>query len=943
MAVRAQKRLYSQARLTTSTWRSVESAVAFDFDTVLRNFCTGTTRGYILSGFSINIDSSSFSAIASNLTLDSLNATILHTLASESGTILHVDDGSTGEVLNSTNAKVIGGFASSSTNYVGIELVRVVDEESTEQTYFWDADAEAEFSRVLPASTILDYRIVINQTGFGNLLPIAVVVTDSSNIATSITDSRDLFFRLGTGGASPNPNYNYPWSAGRTEPGATTSSASVDPFTGADKQIDSLRSWIEAVETSIKEVKGTAFWFEPGTGSGGSSGGLSVFSVAEDANFSYLTGEGVITHNNATTGLLQWSNDLFIRNVFSSAYYKIQSNATGITMSNGSVLAVSLTRYALLSANVVFAPSLATVPAGVQTAASSVTRRIIAGNVGDFTVLTANSSTTDRGDFVKVFSDSSRYYTQLSEFYDTIGAVTSSSNAKYAVLTSAYNGSIGTQTLQYNKTYYPTSNLIVTSPENVLGQTSLGNLRWIASRNDLVSRSVIYLRDWGELQKGESRQISDNTSENVLQFIGAMTSGSTNESLTVPPYSATVSGAITSPTQVNYSGTSTDNLTDRVSKLSTAMANKAQDKNITLMGGGTVSNVAGLVTWNASATISVNGPGSGTVNWIPAGNANLAGSYVCGYVTIDRNVSTSLAVSVTSMANLPLAENTLVIARKLADNNVYVGVDGLSYLIGDNTDSSSGFNPASFGTFGLNTLHKWTQEIPSGTINSANVSFTIANSPVAVTAVVVFKNGLYQTQGTSVTHDYNFANQQLTFSNAPLTGDEIVCMYARGGTVPYSYVQASKVLTSITSVVALDTLMSNTSTVAVFLNGLQRGANVDYTASAASIGFAFSLTTTDKVSCFYTGVNDNLIGSQRYFRETVSNTRTIYTTFVDTGFSDNSLLMSIDGVQQFPINNTYGVTSGAISVIDYRRLNDQTFEVATSSLTVGSLLYLWSR
>ncbi len=942
MAIKSQRRLYSQQRLTTSTWRAVESAVSFDFDTVLRKMFTGDTTGYILSGFRINIGSSSFSTDASNLTLYSLNSTILHTLADESGTILNVE-GSTAESLNSTNSKVVGGFAANSTNYVGIELVRVTDEDSTETTYFWDADAEAEFSRVLPSSTVLDYRIVITQSGFGNLLPIATVITNASNVPTTITDCRNLLFRLGTGGTSPNPNYSYPWSAGRTEPGTSTTSTSVDPFQGGDKQITTFRDWIEAIETSIKEIKGTAYWFESGSG-GGSAGNLSLFSVAEDANFSYLTGEGTISHNIATTGLLQWTNDLFIRNVFSSAYYKIQSNATGITISNGSVLALSLTRYQTLASNITFAPSLATVPAAVQAAASSVTTRILSGNAGDFSVLTANSSTTDQGDFIKVFGDSPRFYSQISEFYGVAGAVTSSANAKYAVLTSAYGGSIGVQTLQYNKTYYPTSSLIVTSSSNVLANTTLGNLRWIASRNDLTNRSVIYLREYGELQQGEIRQINDNTSDNVLLYVGAVTGGTTNESLSTPIYSATATtGVITSPSQTNYSGTSTDNLTDRVSRLSTAVANKAQDKNISFAGGGTVSNVSGLITWNSSATFMIGGPGSGTVNWIASGSANLTANYSCAYVTIDRNNITAVPVSVTTIALLPLAENIVVFARKFDSNSVYLGIDGQTYLVNDGTNSSSGFSPASFASFGISTLHKWTQEIPAGSINSVNTTYSISFGPFSNSAFLLFKNGLYQSQGSSLTSDYNINGNIITFNSPPLTGDELVCTYAQGGTVPYTYVQGTQVLSSVTTVINLSSVMSNTASPAVFLNGLQRSANTDFTASAATINFAFSLTTSDQVGFFYADVNDNIFSVQRYFRENASNTRSIYTTFVDTGFSDNSLLFSVDGVQQFPINNSYGVNTTNITVVDYRRINPQVFELNPSSLTSGSLLYLWSR
>jgi hypothetical protein len=233
---------------------------------------------------------------------------------------------------------------------------------------------------------------------------------------------------------------------------------------------------------------------------------------------------------------------------------------------------------------------------------------------------------------------------------------------------------------------------------------------------------------------GETRPVDENTSTNVLNFIG-----SSNESLTFPVYATTVSGGITSPSQVNYSGTTSDNLTVRVSELSSAMANKAQDKNISMIGGGNVDNSAGQMTWNASITIVVNGPGSGHVNYIAAGTANMSASYSCAYVTLDRNAVSSLPVSVTIFQNLPLSENVYVIARRLANADIYTGIDGQAYLISDGTGSTTGVNPSSPLSLGVANLHKWKQEIPTGAVNSSNTSFTLSGTPHSVTSVLVFK------------------------------------------------------------------------------------------------------------------------------------------------------------------------------------------------------------
>lgn len=66
-------------------------------------------------------------------------------------------------------------------------------------------------------------------------------------------------------------------------------------------------------------------------------------------------------------------------------------------------------------------------------------------------------------------------------------------------------------------------------------------------------------------------------------------------------------------------------------------------------------------------------------------------------------------------------------------------------------------------------------EIPSGTVDSSNTEFTLANTPVIGT-VEVYLNGLLQVPGTG--NDYTISGTGISFSKAPRTGSDILVSYA---------------------------------------------------------------------------------------------------------------------------------------------------------------------
>jgi len=76
-------------------------------------------------------------------------------------------------------------------------------------------------------------------------------------------------------------------------------------------------------------------------------------------------------------------------------------------------------------------------------------------------------------------------------------------------------------------------------------------------------------------------------------------------------------------------------------------------------------------------------------------------------------------------------------------------------------------------------LLDWVEnEVPSGTVNGSNVTFTITHQPTEVMAVEVFVNGLRKRYTT----DFTIAgtlNKTITFTTAPVTDSNVWVSYTR--------------------------------------------------------------------------------------------------------------------------------------------------------------------
>jgi hypothetical protein len=77
---------------------------------------------------------------------------------------------------------------------------------------------------------------------------------------------------------------------------------------------------------------------------------------------------------------------------------------------------------------------------------------------------------------------------------------------------------------------------------------------------------------------------------------------------------------------------------------------------------------------------------------------------------------------------------------------------------------------------GLTASNFVTRETPTGSVNGANTTFTLANTPIAGTEEV-FLNGILQEPGSG--NDYTISGATITYLTAPVTGDKIRVNYRK--------------------------------------------------------------------------------------------------------------------------------------------------------------------
>ncbi len=707
------------------------------------------------------------------------------------------------------------------TNYV--YLTFSTENTSADTRAFWDPDANggagSEFTQEINTESVIIVQVNVSTGSFpDNTVPVAIVNVGPS-VITSIEDARPMMFRLGSGGIAPNPNNRYAWRAlpsapyERLEtPITLTSTSGQNPFEGGDKNIQSMKEWMDAVMTKLAELGGSQYWYADTSSYG-------LVSIFHDALATTFKSKGQYQYSSSNPGQLTYTDDILVLSTSDPRSYMIRGQSYGA--GNGTIV--------VPNENVAYLPLVRNQPINALNQAVAWTNgqpyvNTPNGSIGFFANLL-------QGDWIKQQTDDPTLFLRVEQFYDSTnlgGSVTTPANAKSIRLSGNYQGATTNAIAAYDRGVYYTADIeIQPRTDNAITNTG-GNFLWLVLRSDIIqgisaissvtlsgtlttatgsvatvtstahglvngdmitvtapaAQAGTYSVDvidvdtfsfntsntttgaftsfYGLLtttttnngyglqlesadhgfESGETIQIAGTTNYNGAYVINYRTSTEvqfalpasyasestgtatlarmdvrTEEGITkivqgsiidigekdsanIQAYLGMPSLAATSPVylvptgyntlngQSNFNAGPGDNITLRAAKLTSMMADKAQDKTIKYLSTATVAvntanGSAQELTFQASgATLTILQPGSPGNAVITLPNSSPGWSLQTNqsaYVTIDRNNATTPTVTIVDNSAVPVGESVIVVASRLGGQAVYLW-NGLEVL-----------------------------------------------------------------------------------------------------------------------------------------------------------------------------------------------------------------------------------------------------------------------
>ncbi len=463
MAVLGRLLISSAERLDLPDLLSVDSYAAGDWKYFLKGL-VGDSKPYILKGFDV-IDPQN--AVGTQSCSVRVAESVVFYPGSNTGSFYH------GLPEGDSNAlPLVPELRKNAVNYVYLTFSTF--NTSVDTRAFWDPDKDTglggEFTQDVNTESVLKIDVNVSTGSFpANTIPIAKV-TVGSVVITAIEDARDMMFRLGSGGISPNPynQYNFrslpsaPYQ--RSEPsGSMTSSADPNPFQGADKNIYSLKEWMDVVMTKLMEIGGTVHWYE-------NTSTFSLVSMFHDVLATTFKSKGTWQHSSSTPGLITWTEDLFIKGTADPKDVIIK--AGNKTLTDEQVMYLPLVRNQAV--NVTDAP--------VAWTNSQSYVNTIGGSVGSFAFLT-------KGDWIKKAGDGWHLFVRVEEFYDSVnlgGSVTTAALAKSVRLNTVYQGVTSNDRARYDQGVYQAADVQVDDRDSTNLTDAGGNFHWLAVRSDTI-------------------------------------------------------------------------------------------------------------------------------------------------------------------------------------------------------------------------------------------------------------------------------------------------------------------------------------------------------------------------------------------------------------------------------------------------------------------------
>jgi hypothetical protein len=463
MAVLGRLVIGSAERLDLPDLLSIDSYTAGDFKYLLQTF-VGSDTPYVINGFDVINPAAAIGTGSCSINI--ANSAVYYP-GSGAGSFFY------GLPAGSPSAQpLVPTLITNAVNYVYLTFTTTNTAQDTRA--FWNPDANGgtgdEFTEEVNTESVIEVQVGVSTSAFpDNTVPVALVTMGATAIA-SITDARPLMFRLGSGGASPNPFNRFAWPAipnstyERTEPPVTVSSPSgVDPFQGGDKNILTWKNWMDAVMTKLAELGGTQYWYED-------SSTFSVASVFHDALATTFKSKGQYQHSTVNPGQLTWTEDVWIVSVSDPRFYILESGS--ILVPNEDVAYIPLVRSQEIN------------PLNQAVAWTFGLNYVNTANgaIGSFTNLL-------QGDWIKKVTDDASLWLRVENFYAGInggGGTTTPANAKSILLSGTYEGVTSNDVGTYDRGIYQPTDVVISQRNNSTISQAGGNFMWFAFRSDTI-------------------------------------------------------------------------------------------------------------------------------------------------------------------------------------------------------------------------------------------------------------------------------------------------------------------------------------------------------------------------------------------------------------------------------------------------------------------------
>lgn len=462
MAVLGRLLVSSAERLDLPDLLSLDSYAAGDWKYFLKGL-VGDTKPYILKGFDV-IDPTN--AIGTQSCSIRVADSITFYPGSNSGSFFH------GLAENHPQAApLVPELRKNAVNYVYLTFSTF--NTSVDTRAFWDPDKDGgvggEFTQDINTESVLKVDVNVSTGSFpANTVPVAKI-TVGPVVITAIEDARDLMFRLGSGGINPNPFNTYAWRSqpgsqyARQEPPTQMLAGGVNPFQGADKNILTLKEWMDAVMSKLRELGGTTYWYDD-------TSSFSIITNFYDAIATAFKSKGKWIHDLTTPGLLTWTEDIQIKMTSDPRTYIIRQGSAQ--------LADEQVMYLAMQRNLPFNTT--------DESVSWINGQVYVNTIGGAVGLFANLS---KGDYIKKANDTIDKWVRVEEFYDAVnlgGSTTTAAGARSVRLGSPYLGGTGAEKGRYDKGVYLANEVIVSDRDQAAISNIGGNFHWLALRSDTI-------------------------------------------------------------------------------------------------------------------------------------------------------------------------------------------------------------------------------------------------------------------------------------------------------------------------------------------------------------------------------------------------------------------------------------------------------------------------